>query len=52
MRQSGSEHSYMLRGIRFSTAMKSMETVTPLSYPIFTHIETVVLMTRTDAGKG
>ena len=43
MRQSVSEHSYMLRGIRFSTAMQSMETVTPLSYPIFTHSVDIVL---------
>ena len=43
MRQSGSEHSYMLRGIRFSTAMHSMETVSPLSYPIFTHSVDIVL---------
>ena len=43
MRQSVSEHSYMLRGIRFSTAMQSMETVTPLSYPIFTHSVDMVL---------
>ena len=33
----------MLRGIPFSTAMQSMETVTPLSYPIFTHSVDIVL---------
>ena len=37
------KHSYMLRGIRFSTAMQSMETVTPLSYPSFTHSVDIVL---------
>ena len=52
MRQSGSEHSYMLRGIRFSTAMQSMETVTPLSYPVFTHsVETVCLLSKLSEAK-